>query len=116
MVRIELAAFFAQVDKESDGGFFLMSREAHFWAYCYLEGFQQKTGYSFCKEDACDWLGFECPCAPGRKYYGRGPMMLEWNYNYAEFSLHYFGNFFVLDHPDILKIDPVVGFAVLINF
>src|SRR5262249_3937619 len=24
-----------------------------------------------------------CPCAPGKRYYGRGPIQLSWNYNYC---------------------------------
>ncbi|HEX8107443.1 MAG TPA: chitinase [Kofleriaceae bacterium] len=25
----------------------------------------------------------ECPCAPGHRYFGRGPLQLSWNYNYC---------------------------------
>ena len=24
-----------------------------------------------------------CPCAPGKRYFGRGPIQLSWNYNYC---------------------------------
>ncbi len=32
---------------------------------------------SYCSSSAA------CPCAPGKSYYGRGPIQLSWNYNYC---------------------------------
>ena len=34
------------------------------------------------KADYCSSSG-PCPCAPGKRYYGRGPLQLSWNYNYC---------------------------------
>ena len=62
--RQELAAFLSQIDHESDGLRALreydISRHAH---YCR----EQLPGER---------------CAPGRQYYGRGPIQLSWNYQY----------------------------------
>ncbi|TDH65666.1 hypothetical protein CCR75_003002 [Bremia lactucae] len=62
--RLELAAFLAQTAHESDN--FKAAEEYArdtytVWQYC------DNTTY---------------PCAPGRSYYGRGPIQLSWNYNY----------------------------------
>src|SRR5207245_2870162 len=32
------------------------------------------------KADYCD---FGCTCAPGKQYFGRGPLQISWNYNYC---------------------------------
>ena len=34
------------------------------------------------KADYCSSSG-SCPCAPGKQYYGRGPLQISWNYNYC---------------------------------
>jgi len=39
------------------------------WGYCYLR--EQNPG-SYCASDP------NYPCAPGRQYYGRGPIQLSW--------------------------------------
>jgi len=31
----------------------------------------------------CDTTNTQYPCAPGQKYYGRGPIQLSWNFNYG---------------------------------
>ncbi|GJN02478.1 hypothetical protein PR202_ga19832 [Eleusine coracana subsp. coracana] len=33
--------------------------------------------------DYCDTKSTQWPCVPGKKYYGRGPLQLSWNYNYG---------------------------------
>ncbi|CAL1379024.1 unnamed protein product [Linum trigynum] len=62
----EIAAFFAHVTRET----------GHL---CYIE--------EIYKGKYCD-LGRakEWPCAAGKKYYGRGPLQLTWNYNYGLFG------------------------------
>ena len=34
------------------------------------------------KADYCSSSG-DCPCAAGKRYYGRGPLQISWNYNYC---------------------------------
>ena len=31
----------------------------------------------------CDANNRQWPCVPGKKYYGRGPLQISWNYNYG---------------------------------
>ncbi|EQC31682.1 hypothetical protein SDRG_10845 [Saprolegnia diclina VS20] len=43
------------------------------------------------------------PCAPGKQYFGRGPIQLSWNYNYKDFG-DAFGKDFV-SNPDLIAKD-----------
>ncbi|CAI0471892.1 unnamed protein product [Linum tenue] len=54
----------------------------------------------------CDSSAVANPCAPGRQYYGRGPLQLSWNYNYGECGKA--NGFDGLRNPDIVARDPVV--------
>ncbi|KAF6159071.1 hypothetical protein GIB67_032688 [Kingdonia uniflora] len=60
----EIAAFFAHVTHETH----------HF---CYIE---ELDGAS---KDYCNETNTRYPCVSGRKYYGRGPLQLLWNFNYG---------------------------------
>lgn len=43
---------------------------------------EEKNGTS--QDNYCDdRYTQQYPCAPGKKYYGRGPLQLSWNYNYG---------------------------------
>ena len=45
--------------------------------FCYIE---EIDGAS---KDYCDKTNTQYPCNPNKKYYGRGPLQLTWNYNYG---------------------------------
>jgi chitinase len=60
----EVAAFLANVAHET--GFLHYVEEIHKDDYC-----APQPG---------------CPCAPGKRYYGRGPIQISWNYNYCAFG------------------------------
>lgn len=47
-----------------------------------------------------DYCGSGCPCAPGKRYYGRGPIQISWNSNYCAASQAIFGD------PEVLRTDP----------
>ncbi|KER33178.1 hypothetical protein T265_00876 [Opisthorchis viverrini] len=50
--------------------------------------------------------------SPGRMYYGRGPLMLNWNGNYGSFSAYFFKDQQrLLDDPDEIARDGYVGFS-----
>ncbi|KAH7836219.1 hypothetical protein Vadar_033762 [Vaccinium darrowii] len=83
----EIAAAFAHFTYETD----------HF---CYIEEIDGPSK-DYCEEDAC-------PCTAGKGYYGRGPLQLKWNCNYAVVS--YDAGFDVLSNPDIVASDPVIAF------
>lgn len=84
----ELAAFLAQTAHESDN--FKAAEEYardtyDVWQYC------DNTTY---------------PCAPGRRYHGRGPIQLSWNYNY--YNAGEALGIDLLDNPDIVATDTSV--------
>jgi len=59
----EIAAFFGNVQQESGG-------------LQYINEIDPPMNY--CQADNTQY-----PCAPGKSYYGRGPIQLSWNYNYG---------------------------------
>ncbi|KAG1355362.1 hypothetical protein COCNU_07G014740 [Cocos nucifera] len=77
------------------------------WGYCKKkeEGVQ---GKNFCHPDA-NW-----PCVPGRKYYGRGPMQITYNYNYGPAGRAIHED--LLSHPGLVDTDPVISFKTAIWF
>ncbi|PPS01733.1 hypothetical protein GOBAR_AA18934 [Gossypium barbadense] len=84
----EIAAFFAHATHETE-------------FFCHTEE-QDKS------DSHCDTTKPEFPCAPGKSYYGRGPLQLSWNYNYGKA-----GNALKLDllkNPEMVANDPVVSF------
>ncbi|CAN1770023.1 Chitinase 4 [Linum perenne] len=81
----EIAAFFAHVTHQT----------AHL---CYVE---QLTSQTYCNSSAGGG------CAPGKKYYGRGPLQLTWSYNYEACGRE--NRFDGLNDPDIVGRSPVVA-------
>lgn len=88
--RQEMAAFFANLAHESDSLQALREyNTANYGLYC----------------DAARAPG----CAPGQQYYGRGPIQLSWNFNYAEV-----GRVLGVDlwsDPDRVARDPQIAWA-----
>ncbi|CAL5016168.1 unnamed protein product [Urochloa decumbens] len=84
----EIAAFFAHVTHET----------GHF---CYISEIDKSN--DFCDRNKPEW-----PCAAGKKYYGRGPLQLTWNYNYgaAGRDLRFDG----LGNPDVVAQDVGIAF------
>ncbi|KAJ6855675.1 endochitinase PR4-like [Populus alba x Populus x berolinensis] len=91
----EIAAFFAHVTHET----------GHF---CYTE---EINGAS---RDYCDENNRQYPCVAGKKYHGRGPIQLSWNYNYGPAGRS--NNFDGLNNPDIVARDAVVSFKTALWF
>ncbi|KAL5574700.1 hypothetical protein UlMin_016399 [Ulmus minor] len=92
----EIAAFFAHITHES--GYF-----------CYME----ETGNK--NDNYCDpEKAAEYPCAPGKRYNGRGPLQLTWNYNYGAAGKE--NNFDGLKSPEIVSTNPLVSFKAALWF
>ncbi|XP_047335912.1 endochitinase EP3-like [Impatiens glandulifera] len=91
----EIAAFFAHATHES----------GHF---CFIE---EINGAS---RDYCDRNNRQYPCNPSKKYFGRGPLQLTWNYNYgaAGKSVGFDG----LNNPEIVSNNPDVSFKASLWF
>ncbi|CAN1770034.1 Endochitinase At2g43590 [Linum perenne] len=83
----EIAAFFAHVTQETG-------------SLCYVEEINRARG-TYCSPSST------YPCAPGKKYYGRGPIQLTWNYNYGACGKA--NNFNGLKDPDIVARSPTIA-------
>ncbi|OEL37254.1 Endochitinase A [Dichanthelium oligosanthes] len=84
----EIAAFFAHATHET----------GHF---CYISEINKDNTY-------CDPSYTQWPCAADKKYYGRGPLQISWNYNYGPAGQSI--NFDGLGNPDVVAQDPVIAF------
>ncbi|CAI0430108.1 unnamed protein product [Linum tenue] len=87
----EIAAFFAHVTHETG-------------SMCYIEEINRAT--------YCDTRQY--PCAQGKQYYGRGPLQLTWNYNYAVCGQAL--NFNGVGDPDVVARDPVLAWRTALWF
>jgi len=97
-IRREIAAFFAHASHETG-------------RFCYRE---EIAGPSLDPSVYCDEQNRQYPCAPGRRYHGRGPLQLSWNYNYgpAGQSIGFDG----LNNPQIVANDAVISFRASLWF
>ncbi|XP_019184606.1 PREDICTED: chitinase 5-like isoform X2 [Ipomoea nil] len=94
-IKREIAAFFAHITHET----------GHL---CYIREINGASG------DYCDENNRQYPCAPGKMYYGRGPIQLSWNYNYgpAGQSIGFDG----LNNPDIVATNNIISFKTALWF
>ncbi|KAH0460379.1 hypothetical protein IEQ34_011042 [Dendrobium chrysotoxum] len=90
----EIAAFFAHVFHETIN-------------MCYKEQGDKSNAY-------CDFNSREYPCTPGKKYYGRGPLQISWNYNYGPAGQEI--GFDGLNWPEAVSTDPTISFKTALWF
>jgi predicted chitinase len=62
----------------------------------------------------CDRSNTVSPCAPGKQYYGRGPMQLSWNYNYGA-AARVIG-VDILANPDLVAQDSKIAWQTALWF
>ena len=110
----ELSAFLANIAQETTGGWKDAPGGYFKWGLYFLkEGDKNAGSYIDLGEVSAEFY----PPVKGKKYYGRGPKQLSWNYNYGQFSQAWFGSKdTLLQNPDYLVQDPVVSFASAIWF
>lgn len=103
----ELAAFFGQTSHETTGGWPTAPDGPYAWGYCFKEE-QGNPPAQYCQPTS-QW-----PCASGKRYYGRGPVQLSWNYNYgpAGKAIGFDG----INNPDIVASDATVSFKTAVWF
>ncbi|KAG6664569.1 hypothetical protein CIPAW_02G102100 [Carya illinoinensis] len=102
----EIAAFFTHATHET--GSFCHIEERNDPAtenYCNAK----KTG-SICCRAMVEILSEypQYPCNPSKRYYGRGPLQITWNYNYAQAGSN--KGFDGLNSPETVATDTVVSF------
>jgi predicted chitinase len=84
--RQEVAAFLAHVAHETGD-------------LVYMESIE--------RAERCDATERDYPCAPGQRYYGRGPIQLSWNFNYGRAGAAL--GLPLLADPDLVARDPAVA-------
>ncbi|XP_077246763.1 endochitinase-like [Tasmannia lanceolata] len=102
----EFAAFLAQTSHETTGGWPTAPEGPYAWGYCYLQ--EQGSPGDYCVSNA-QW-----PCAAGKKYYGRGPIQISYNYNYGPAGKAIAVD--LLSNPDLVATDATVSFKTALWF
>ncbi|XP_066373027.1 chitinase 1-like [Miscanthus floridulus] len=104
----ELAAFLAQTSHETTGGWATAPDGAYAWGYCFKEEQGAAAGPDYC-QPSTQW-----PCAAGKKYYGRGPIQISYNYNYGPAGQAISAG--ILANPDLVASNPTVSFKTAVWF
>lgn len=115
----ELAAFLANISKETTGGWQLpigggSAGDYAQWGLYFVHevGYNSSNGAGTYSQASTDY-----PPNPTKGYYGRGPIQLSWNYNYGQFSKFLYNDKFVLlNNPDLVQEDGVLAFKSAIWF
>lgn len=102
----EVAAFLAQTSHETTGGKKGAPDGPYAWGYCFVE--ERDRSRDYC-DPKSGW-----PCAPGRKYYGRGPIQITHNYNYGQAGRSLHSD--LIKNPDAVAKDPVLSFRTALWF
>lgn len=112
----ELAAFLANLSHETGGGWATAPGGPLRWGLFWNENIAGRTGANM--DAFVDPASAELyPGSPDKRYYGRGPIMLSWNFNYGLFSSIIYGDKSVLlDNPEIVAADGKIGFMTAILF
>jgi hypothetical protein len=115
----ELAAFLANISKETTGGWQtpVGGNSAGDYAQWGLY-FVHEVGYTNANSAGTySQASTEFPPNPAKGYYGRGPIQLSWNYNYGQFSKFLYNDATVLlNNPDLVQQDGVLAFKSAIWF
>lgn len=115
----ELAAFLANISKETTGGWQMPiggGSEGDYanWGLYFVHevGYNSSNGAGTYSQASSTY-----PPNPNVGYYGRGPIQLSWNYNYGQFSKFLYNDISVLlDNPDLVQQDGVLAFKSAIWF
>lgn len=115
----ELAAFLANISKETTGGWQLPVGGGSAGDYAkWGLYFVHEVGYSrSTSAGTYSQTHAEFPPDSSAGYYGRGPIQLSWNYNYGQFSKFIYNDKNVLlKYPDSLQENGVLAFKSAIWF
>ncbi|XP_059623398.1 endochitinase-like [Cornus florida] len=100
----ELVAFLGQTSHETTGGWDDAPGGRYAWGYCYIE--EREKPHIPC--DA-SW-----PCNPDKEYYGRGPIQLTHNYNYAQAGEAIGED--LINNPELVANNSIISFRTAIWF
>lgn len=102
----EIAAFLGQTSHETTGGWQTAPGGPYAWGYC----FKAENGATdpYCVHSD-RW-----PCVPGKKYFGRGPIQLSYNFNYGQAGEAL--GLDLLNNPELVETDPLISFKTALWF
>lgn len=115
----ELAAFLAQISKETTGGWEYPIGGGSFgdygkWGLYFVHELNYNKNSS---AGAYSTPHADFPPNPTKGYYGRGPIQLSWNYNYGQLSKFLYNDKNILiNNPERLEEDGVLAFKSAIWF
>lgn len=109
--RREVAAFLANISHETTGGWATAPDGPYAWGLCWVT-----EGGTVAPAQLPDYCvaSTEWPCAPGKKYFGRGPIQLSYNYNYGQAGVALGAP--LLAQPELLEADPTLAFTTALWF
>ncbi|CAL9174531.1 unnamed protein product [Musa hybrid cultivar] len=102
----EIAAFLAQTSHETTGGWPTAPDGPYAWGYCFVS--ERNPPSDYCVANS-QW-----PCAAGKKYYGRGPIQISYNYNYGPAGRAIGSD--LLKNPDLVATDATISFKTALWF
>lgn len=102
----EIAAFLAQTSHETTGGWGTAPDGPYAWGYCFKQ--ERNPPSNYCQQSQ-QW-----PCAPGKQYYGRGPIQISYNYNYGPAGRAIGVN--LLANPDLVATNSIISFKTALWF
>ncbi|OMO83462.1 Glycoside hydrolase, family 19, catalytic [Corchorus olitorius] len=102
----EIAAFLAQTSHETTGGWSTAPDGPYAWGYCYVQEGGNPGNYCVA---STQW-----PCAPDKKYFGRGPIQISYNFNYGPAGNAI--NVDLLNNPDLVATDATISFKTAFWF
>ncbi len=106
----ELAAFLANVEKETTGGWSGAPGGEEFWGLCFCEELGSPGGYTQSSDPNYQPV-------PGQGYHGRGALQISYPYNYGPASEYIYGDKNVLlQNPDKVLQDPIAFWGASIWF
>ncbi|KAI8536868.1 hypothetical protein RHMOL_Rhmol10G0289800 [Rhododendron molle] len=101
----EIVAFLAQTSHETTGGWATAPGGPYAWGYCFVT---ERYKGDYCVPSQ-QW-----PCAPGKQYYGRGPIQISYNYNYGPAGIAIGSD--LLANPDLVAADVIIAFKAALWF
>ncbi|KAF9602278.1 hypothetical protein IFM89_026366 [Coptis chinensis] len=96
----EVSAFLGHVGSATSCGYGVATGGPLAWGLCYNH--EMSPSQSYCNQD------YLYPCTPGAEYYGRGALLVYWNYNYGTIGEGLKAD--LLNHPEYLEQNATLAF------
>jgi len=107
----EIAAFLANISRETTGGADDIAGGRYLWGLCWIEQIACEDGSctQYCQESNTEYS-----CVDGKTYHGRGPIQLTWNYNYGAVGEKIGVD--LLSNPELVSTNASISFRTALWF